>query len=117
MSEPRWVAPDCQACGACCHGRGHPFVLVWRDDLARMTEADRALVEPRLGGGGYMRSVPVELAGRTYRRCVALGQEGGRWSCTIYERRPQACRDYARDSLSCEVDVDDHGAATAALLI
>lgn len=113
---PRFVAPDCQDCGACCHGRGHPFVQVWGSDHARLApDEQRDLVEFR-GNACHMRSVPVELGGRTVRRCVALGvTPDGRWGCTIYERRPQACRDYDRGGLACEHDVADRGAETGAL--
>jgi hypothetical protein len=37
-------------------------------------------------------------------RCAALVIEGGRFACSIYAKRPQACRDLDRGSPSCEAE-------------
>jgi len=43
-------------------------------------------------------------------RCVALvsrvGEDGGSWHlCSIYERRPQVCRDLQRGAPECEAEL------------
>ena len=36
--------------------------------------------------------------------CAALVRVGNEWLCSIYERRPQLCRDYERGGPACAVD-------------
>jgi hypothetical protein len=37
-------------------------------------------------------------------RCAALVREGHRFSCSIYERRPDICRELARGSPACAAE-------------
>ena len=44
----------------------------------------------------------------TLHHCAALSgdREGGAFVCSIYERRPQVCRDLERGSPGCEGEID-----------
>lgn len=92
-----WAPPDCQACGACCHAGHDRHVPVLGDDHARL--------------GPDVESLTVWLGNRCYMRmvddhCAALVRDGERWACSVYERRPQVCRDLARGSPACRHEVE-----------
>lgn len=92
---------DCQTCGVCCLARHDEHVPLTGEDHARLTEAERLDLAVFDGVRCFMRVVDG--------RCVNLREEGGRFACAIYERRPQVCRDYQRGGPSCEVDRERHG--------
>lgn len=75
-------APSCTSCGRCCH-----LVVELRpgDDVPEefVVEHDGARCMDQHGDGA----------------CVALDRATR--LCTIYERRPQTCRDFARGSRLC----------------
>lgn len=57
----------------------------------------------RLGG---VEELAVHVDGALYLRmigdrCVALREGGGRFVCSVYERRPDACRALASGSTAC----------------
>lgn len=86
--------PECLACGACCFSRLETYVRVTGDDHARL--GDRADPLVRFDGNrAYMRMVDGH--------CAALGIEkgAGQFVCTVYEARPQTCRDLTRGSGAC----------------
>lgn len=87
------MIPDCQSCGACCFSPSERYVRVHGADYARLGDDAEALVRWE-DNHAYMR-----MAGG---RCAALVIENGRFSCSIYARRPQACRDLERGSPACE---------------
>jgi len=64
-------AVDCGPCTACCHLG--VYLLPWDDPSQYQTEADGKLLKRGADGG-----------------CVYLGETG----CTIYDRRPLACRTF-----------------------
>ena len=86
---------DCMACGGCCaYSADWPEVRTQRDKGALGPPAELVTED------GYLQTVK--------NRCVALeGTLGERVSCTIYDRRPQACRGCEVGSTSC------HAARTA----
>jgi Fe-S-cluster containining protein len=85
--------PPCLDCGTCCFSNLETSVRVTGDDYERLGEAAEAFVN-FIGNRAYMR-----LAGG---HCAALRVElEGRFVCTVYERRPQACRDLERASPQC----------------
>jgi Fe-S-cluster containining protein len=94
---------DCQACGACCRSAFRGHVPVTGDDHARLLPEEQARLTVFDGTRCFMRM--REGA------CVALEQREGRWSCAVYERRPQVCRDYERGGPACEVDREKAGLA------
>jgi Fe-S-cluster containining protein len=69
------------------------YVRVTGEDHARLRPEDARLVvfhENRC----FMRM--------TEGHCAALARTGGEWLCSIYERRPQLCRDFERGGPACE---------------
>lgn len=93
------MIPDCQACAACCHAAHERHVPVTGADHARLLPDEQARLSWWDGNRCFLRTD----AGR----CAALGRDGaGRWSCTIYERRPEVCRDLERGSPACEAAIE-----------
>lgn len=87
------MIPDCQSCGACCFSASERYVRVHGEDYGRLGDDAESLVRWE-DNHAYMR---MESG-----RCIALHVEDGRFSCSIYTRRPQTCRDLERGSPSCE---------------
>jgi Fe-S-cluster containining protein len=84
----------------CCRSSLDAYVRVTGDDWQRLgAEADR--VAHFIGHRAFMRMRDGH--------CVALadarGPAGETWHvCSIYERRPQVCRDLERGSPHCEAE-------------
>jgi Fe-S-cluster containining protein len=91
--------PDCMRCGACCFSESDRHAQVTGDDHERLGDEAESLVV-FLGNRAYMR---VEREGGVG-RCAALVVENGRFSCSVYERRPAVCRDLGRGSPACEAE-------------
>lgn len=95
--------PACLRCGACCHSASPTYVRVSGADWARLgPDADH--LAHFIGHRAYLR-----MAGG---HCSALAVHPDlielavvEYFCTIYERRPQACRDLARGSPACEAEL------------
>lgn len=92
MSE--LTAPECLACGVCCFSEQPRYVPVSGDDYERL-DADAERLTHFLGNKCFLR---LEEG-----HCAALRLEpaSGLFVCTIYERRPQPCRDLERGSPQC----------------
>jgi Fe-S-cluster containining protein len=84
---------DCVACGACCFGHR---VRVDPEDEARLT-ADEVLTLTELDD----EAVERRMRWRADEGCVALRVEGGRFLCSIYDRRPGVCVAYERGGRQC----------------
>jgi Fe-S-cluster containining protein len=84
---------ECLACGACCFSTLDAYVRVTGDDYARLGDRAEALVLWR-DNRAFMR---MERG-----RCAALAIRGGQFVCTVYDDRPQVCRDLLRGSPECE---------------
>lgn len=91
--------PNCLNCGVCCHSNLDTYVRVTGADWERLgVEAER--VAHFLGNRAYMRMSP---AGHCAALAVRATEDGAReFFCTIYDKRPQTCRDLARGSPECE---------------
>lgn len=90
---------ECTRCGACCFSESERHARVTGDDHARLgDDADRLVVF--VGNQAFMRLVGVEGS----RRCAALvlDPRAGTFHCSVYDRRPQVCRDLERGSGACE---------------
>ncbi|HET6283754.1 MAG TPA: YkgJ family cysteine cluster protein [Polyangia bacterium] len=87
----RWEAPvDCRTCGACCREAYHAVSVSMRDPVVWK--------QPKL----VVRHGPRFEILRDGDRCAALGSRGiERYTCSIYEDRPQACRDFAAGGRHC----------------
>ncbi len=89
--------PACESCAACCFGNGDRYVPVTGDDHFRL--GVRAAQWTRfIGNRCYMQMVDGH--------CVALRREPGsdRLLCSIYDDRPQVCRDLERGSPACAAE-------------
>lgn len=96
MSGALDSVPDCKVCAACCFSERERYVIVTGTDHARLApDEQRTLVEFE-GIRCFMKM--------TDGHCIALEQKGDEWLCSIYERRPQLCRDYERGGGACSVD-------------
>jgi len=85
----------CLECGVCCFSNLETSVRVTGDDYERLGEAVDELVH-FVGNRAYMRIVDD-------RHCAALHVDvaAAQFVCTIYEKRPAACRDLERGSPEC----------------
>jgi Fe-S-cluster containining protein len=83
----------CLECGTCCFSNLEASVRVTGDDHQRLGDAADELVN-FVGNRAYMRLADGH--------CAALRIElEGRFVCTVYETRPDACRDLERASPNC----------------
>lgn len=86
-------------CGACCFSESPRHARVTGDDHERLGDDAERLVG-FIGNQAFMR-----LAGEEgTRRCAALvvDPETGTFACSVYERRPDVCRELERGSGGCE---------------
>jgi len=85
--------PPCLECGACCFSDLETSVRVSGDDYERLGTAVEELVH-FVGNRAYMRFADGH--------CAALRIEpSGRSACSVYEARPDVCRDLERGSPQC----------------
>jgi hypothetical protein len=101
---------DCLRCGVCCHSKLDTYVRVTGADWDRLgVEAER--VAHFIGNRAYMRMSDGHCAALV----VNATEDGAReYFCTVYETRPQVCRDLARGSPECEGECATKGARVAA---
>ena len=89
---------DCLRCGVCCHSKLDTYVRVTGDDWERLgVGAER--VAHFIGHRAYMKMSGGHCAALDVRTAADGARE---FFCTVYERRPQVCRDLARGSPECE---------------
>ena len=89
--------PDCQACGRCC---GVFEIEVLPDDAVpvRFTRS----VRRAMGWASWEADLGIRRMAVDEGRCRCLkGVFDERVSCTIYDKRPVACRDFKRGSSDC----------------
>lgn len=87
---------ECDGCGACC---GCYMVLASRDDAVR---------EPRIAEEGQRLAPWLETERWSYRLTQLPFHEAccfldGDRLCSIYETRPQVCRDFAAGEEPCQL--------------
>ena len=93
MSEP---LPPCLECGACCFSNSDTSIRVTGDDHERLGAAVEQLVH-FVGNRAFMRVADGH--------CAALRVDpSGRFVCTVYEGRPDVCRDLERGSPQCAAE-------------
>jgi uncharacterized protein len=86
--------PACLSCGTCCFSTLERYVPVTGDDHARLGEAVDELVA-WVENRAYLRLEDGHCA------ALAIDPDSARFICTVYERRPQVCRDLERGSPAC----------------
>jgi len=87
---------DCRLCAACCFSPQERYIPLKGADHARLTAEEARRLTAFHGNLCYMKMVDGH--------CLALVKKGAEWLCSIYERRPQLCRDYERGGPACVVD-------------
>jgi Fe-S-cluster containining protein len=101
--------PPCLECGACCFSNLETSIRVTGDDYERLGGAAEDLVD-FVGNRAFMRLADGH--------CAALRIERpGRFVCTVYETRPDACRNLERESPQCEGELFIKRGRAAARLV
>ena len=104
---------DCTRCGACCFSDSPRHASVTGDDHRRLGEDAEQLVT-WIGNVAFMRLDRVTGArgapsenGSPLLKCIALTIDPttGAFACSIYETRPQVCRDLERASSACRGEI------------
>jgi Fe-S-cluster containining protein len=92
---------DCMRCAACCFSDSPRHARVSGDDYQRLGEDAEELVT-WIENLAFMRIERVTSASDIH-KCVALAIDpaAGTFACSIYERRPEVCRDLARGGGAC----------------
>jgi Fe-S-cluster containining protein len=100
---------DCTRCGACCFSESPRHARVTGDDYARLGDEAERLVT-FLGNQAFMR-IANEGADEPVGHCAALviDPSSGTYLCSIYDRRPQVCRDLERGSAGCAGELGTKG--------
>jgi hypothetical protein len=95
----RWEPPvDCATCGACCREAYHSVTVSVRDPVVWKQPA---LIE-RHGHRFEIRREGARCAALVDLRAAPGRADGERiFTCSIYEDRPQACRDFAAGGRHC----------------
>jgi len=90
---------DCMRCGACCFSQSPRHARVTGDDHERLGDDAERLVAWE-GNRAFMR---LEPAGDGLYRCAALTIDPaqGTFACSVYDRRPDVCRDLEHGSAAC----------------
>jgi Fe-S-cluster containining protein len=104
---------DCRRCGVCCFSASPTFVRVTGDDWARLGDAAQRLAQ-FIGHRAYMRMSDGHCAALELR---PAGDGTTDYFCTIYERRPQICRDLERGSPQCQGELATKGKTRATNLL
>lgn len=91
----------CLRCGVCCFSRLDTYVRLTGADWARLG-ADAERVAHFIGHRAYLRMENGRCAALAVRDSPEKGRE---FFCSVYERRPQVCRDLARGSPECEAEL------------
>ena len=86
------VPADCEKCGACCSFDTSTFVPLNAADERRLGAAWAGLTHEQ-DGQVYMRMQDGA--------CAALDRSQGLSRCSIYESRPDLCREFNQGSPEC----------------
>lgn len=99
-------------CGACCFSESERHARVTGDDYARLgDDAERLVLW--IENLAFMRLTDITAGPerQSPRHCAALviDSKGGIFACSIYNQRPQVCRDLARGSNECRGELGSKG--------
>lgn len=87
----------CLACGVCCFSTLPTYVRLTGEDWTRLGDAAEQVAH-FIGHRAYLKLTDGHCAALQVRRTPAGDRE---FFCTVYDRRPQVCRDLARGSPEC----------------
>jgi Fe-S-cluster containining protein len=92
-------ASGCVRCGACCYGDEMWIHVMAIDDGILGEDNVKRLTVLTEHGRGY-RARSMKMVGG---RCIAFRDDlgDGHPGCSIYERRPEICRDFSGGSADC----------------
>lgn len=111
MSEesqfPAWLGAACNGCGKCCTNEYFMGTLTASsEDINRWTREGRDDILRFVKSGDLW----IDDNGREYFRCPFVRKNRGKstYRCTIYETRPEVCRNYPSSyshmiSIGCEI--------------
>lgn len=97
--DPEFTPPECLTCGACCFSAAANYVAVSGDDYSRLGAESEGWITWQ-NNRAFMRMT----GGHCAALAVRTGPTGPQFFCSIYDRRPQTCRDLARGSPQCHAD-------------
>ncbi len=92
------VPAECLNCGVCCFSKSATYIRVSGADWTRLG-GDAERLARFVGQRAYMRMEDGHCA------ALQISNPRGRppvFFCSIYEKRPQICRDLRRGSMECE---------------
>ena len=104
------TTPDCRRCGVCCFSDSPTYVRVTGEDWSRLGTAAERLAH-FVGHRAFMRMHEGHCAALEVRR-TPTGQPD--YFCSIYDQRPQLCRQLERGSPECAAEIERKGARVAA---
>lgn len=96
------IPTHCLRCGVCCYSESVEYVWIRGDDWARLG-ADAERLAHFIGHRAFMRMENGHCAALDVRGTPDGAKE---FFCTIYERRPEICRDLGRGSPECEAELE-----------
>src|SRR5262245_58505060 len=88
---------DCRACGACCREASEGRILVSTEDIVRWRRAGKVELVRALVPGHFGELGMPDRNGA----CSYLGVAGHPNDCSMYEDRPDTCRDFEAGSPQC----------------
>jgi hypothetical protein len=101
---------DCRRCGVCCFSSLPTYVPVTGADWSRLGDAAERLAH-FIGHRAFMRMGADRCAALVVAPTAGSAVE---FSCSVYEQRPQACRDLARGSPQCAGEITTKAMRVAA---
>lgn len=107
--NPASTPADCLTCGACCFSKLPTYVRVSGDDWSRLGDSAETVAH-FIGTWAYLKMEEGHCAALAVRE----GAKGREYFCSIYDRRPQVCRDLARGSPQCEAELEQKAARARA---
>jgi Fe-S-cluster containining protein len=112
--EPTPPIAGCQACGACCFSQLPTFVRVSGKDWSRLGPATNRVAH-FIGNRAYMRLVGGHCAALRIGRDLTGNLA---FFCTVYENRPEICRNLDRGSPACLAELElKAGRAEIAIMV
>ncbi len=101
--------PPCLGCGSCCFSKLDSYVRVNGDDHARLGERVPELTL-FIGNRCYMRMHEGHCA------ALLIDLDTRSFVCSVYEQRPEICRELQRGSPECAGEIHEKGERPGALL-